>query len=1094
MASFDNENIFAYRSELADQTPLDSSLSEKDRYDIATRLAGSVGGFLSGSDIFNLYRDASGATYEALAKNPPVVDMPFMTSAIQPIDAPTEELPPYEDRLLTTEYFQKKLGGDPQNPVSMVGDILSMVTQPEVGVAKLAKFIGMFPFLKNIEKTSDKIYAIQTQQARRKAERVQDHPSGQAGKDLDDLIFALDGAEDELLEIQKAERQAEKTGLQQVTFDLDTASKAEKQKRIGELIQSQKNMTDPEEKRKVQEEVKRIGQSLNVRKAPDTKGLKVFEAQDKQFNDRVRSLTVEENLETTRFPESTASTIYEDQLRSPIIDSMVRAPQNLKGEQILEWASKNTKAKELEFTGLDNFIKNNPDATMDDAIKHVNENQVRITEDRRVFDSSGPTLEFESEISDMDPLDGIAPWDYRADDIRYEITSRADANFLRSEMVDLMKNENIIDDAAKSELYKLGDTDPQMFILKIDEILKPTEFNFGDIIQKLAKNEYYQNPYEMITASAAGRDFGPQTFAYGNDEVGYSIFVDGNRIDGGDVPYSRTEAEIQLRDAIQSEQGTDILRLQDEIDEFDGDELGQSFQQYIDKNLPGGENYREITFNWDNADDAHSFGHDELNQHGQAIAHALVRDRKLADGTRSLHIDETQSNLHQKGAKQGYKPPRAELQKAKDDIIEMLNNASSDNYKYREGYNPIAERKPRSVKFDLVNTETSSSPRINVIGVDADNVDFSNSFDEHDIRIISNLVKSFEKTHTKGVLARERFGDMAYDPEAIFRANDAIMTGRDLEKMDPEEILYDIFRDEKNKNVYGSREADMLVKVLGKDIHKLNDMMEPIRNSMSLVPNYPYKDDWHKMVLKKMILEAIQNGNEAISTSPAKLISDRYSDRYSEFYEILYDDKIPAEMKKLANKYGGKFEKDKLDLDDIYNLQPFDATLDPYGTGGERFDANILRITPEMKEKILAEGLEKFKDGGLVSGINVFEENTAPRIDNMKRLDGTNKSAQGFLGPIKNQITGKTHTELSTNFDDVLGGSLIPLLVPTLTQEEVNWFRKNNAEGNTSEVPQSIKQKAIRHAIMRVESGKSPFYQDNESTLDSINIFKTMDR
>ena len=287
------------------------------------------------------------------------------------------------------------------------------------------------------------------------------------------------------------------------------------------------------------------------------------------------------------------------------------------------------------------------------------------------------------------------------------------------------------------------------------------------------------------------------------------------------------------------------------------------------------------------------------------------------------------------------------------------------------------------------------------------------------------------------------------------------------------------------------------------DYDKLDDIKDPVRalhdvSTKILIPSYPYKDDWHKLVLKKMILEAIQNGNEAISTSPARVLKDRYSDRYSEFYEILYDDKIPAEMKKLANKYGGKFEKGGLDLNDIsFNKDSLGRVVDARGTpiiATDNAKANILRITPEMKEKILAEGLEKFKDGGLVSGINVFEENTAPRIDNMRRPDGTIKSAQGFLGPIKNQITGKTHTELSTNFGDVLDGRLIPLLVPTLTQEEIDWFRKNNAEGNVKIVPQSIKQKAIQHAIMRVESGKSPFYQDNESTLDNINIFKTMDR
>ena len=857
MASFDNENIFAYRSELADQAPDDASLSEKDRYDIATRLAGSVPGIPS--DIINMYRDASIATYEALAKNPPVVDMPFMTSAIEPIDAFTEELPPYEDRFATTEYFQKKLGGDPQNPVSMVGDILSMVTQPEVGVAKLAKFIGMFPFLTKIEKTSDKIEAIDTQLARSNSELVQDRPSGQRRTDLNKRIFALGGAREELIEIQKAERQAENKGLPQVTFNLDTASKAEKQKRIGELIQSQKNMTDPEQKKKVQEEVKRIGQSLNVRKDPDTKGLKVFEAQDKQFNDRVKSLTVEERNRNTNtvMNEPQSPTIYSKALKSPIIDSMVRAPQNLKGEQILEWASKNTKPKELEFTGLDDFIRNNPDATMDDAIKHVNENQVRITEDVREFDGLGPTIRFESEISDVDPIDGTVPWDRKIGNIKFSLKEGQldDIQYLADRYA---TNRMTLD-----EIASYGDE------FTFEDVVKRTNDNLesgystetlDEVIEGLARDEYYDEPQYIIRASTEeGEDFGDLTFAYGNNEDGYNIFVNGERIKpeyANEYPRSATEAEIQLRDAIQEDRiargYTDQpinMRMEGEYDE-DYDDLGESFQQYIDKNLPGGDNYREITFNWDNADEVHYLGHGELNQKDRAIAHALVRDRKLEDGTLTLHIDETQSNLHQKGAKDGYKPPKAEVQKSEADINEMLSNASSDNYKYREGYSPIAERKPSSVKFDFTNTEPPIRPKINVIGVDADNVDFSKSFDEHDIEVISNLVKSYENTTTKGVMAREKFGDIAYDPEAMYRANEALMTGRDFDKMDPEEILYELFRDEKNKNVYGSREADMLVKMLGKDIHKLNDMLDPIRNNISLVPNYPYKDDWHKMVLK----------------------------------------------------------------------------------------------------------------------------------------------------------------------------------------------------------------------------------------------------
>jgi len=72
-------------------------------------------------------------------------------------------------------------------------------------------------------------------------------------------------------------------------------------------------------------------------------------------------------------------------------------------------------------------------------------------------------------------------------------------------------------------------------------------------------------------------------------------------------------------------------------------------------------------------------------------------------------------------------------------------------------------------------------------------------------------------------------------------------------------------------------------------------------------------------------------------------------------------------MKKLANKYGGTFEKGKLDLDDIYKPQP-GGGVGSQLTGGERFDANIIHITPEMKEKILKEGVELFGKGGQVGG------------------------------------------------------------------------------------------------------------------------------
>ena len=60
------------------------------------------------------------------------------------------------------------------------------------------------------------------------------------------------------------------------------------------------------------------------------------------------------------------------------------------------------------------------------------------------------------------------------------------------------------------------------------------------------------------------------------------------------------------------------------------------------------------------------------------------------------------------------------------------------------------------------------------------------------------------------------------------------------------------------------------------------------------------------------------------------------------------------------------------------------------------------------------------------------------------------------------------------------------------------YLNLNPSEGNVGIVPDSIKQKAIKHAIERDKQGLDPFYQDDEesisnqaqNSLDDINIFK----
>jgi hypothetical protein len=75
-------------------------------------------------------------------------------------------------------------------------------------------------------------------------------------------------------------------------------------------------------------------------------------------------------------------------------------------------------------------------------------------------------------------------------------------------------------------------------------------------------------------------------------------------------------------------------------------------------------------------------------------------------------------------------------------------------------------------------------------------------------------------------------------------------------------------------------------------------------------------------------------------------------------------------------------------------------------------------------------------------------------------------------------------TEVSVEFDDVLGGAPIPMLVPTLTAKEIQTLSNMKIEGNARNIPQSIKMKAIKHALERDKKGLSPFFSGDEEQPD----------
>ena len=156
------------------------------------------------------------------------------------------------------------------------------------------------------------------------------------------------------------------------------------------------------------------------------------------------------------------------------------------------------------------------------------------------------------------------------------------------------------------------------------------------------------------------------------------------------------------------------------------------------------------------------------------------------------------------------------------------------------------------------------------------------------------------------------------------------------------------------------------------------------------------------------------------------------------------------------------------------DVEDFNVDLSPESIKGKK----------KLKDNDINIKSVSFNSGGKVLNVlkrKQYQKGSEVRSD-MRRSDGSTKSARGYLGPIKNNVDGGTMTEFATNWEDA--GIEIPTMVPTLSKEEIKYMQnmKPGQGWNVKENPidKQIINKAREHARMRIDQGKSPFYQDGE--------------
>jgi hypothetical protein len=96
-------------------------------------------------------------------------------------------------------------------------------------------------------------------------------------------------------------------------------------------------------------------------------------------------------------------------------------------------------------------------------------------------------------------------------------------------------------------------------------------------------------------------------------------------------------------------------------------------------------------------------------------------------------------------------------------------------------------------------------------------------------------------------------------------------------------------------------------------------------------------------------------------------------------------------------------------------------------------------------------------------------------MDFGKRVDGTPKGT-GWLGVLK-RPDGGVSSEISVGIDIDGNEVQIPLLVPTLEQDEINFLlsQPNNQLDKGHPFMKNIMMKAYKHAIGRMQQKQSPF-------------------
>jgi len=294
------------------------------------------------------------------------------------------------------------------------------------------------------------------------------------------------------------------------------------------------------------------------------------------------------------------------------------------------------------------------------------------------------------------------------------------------------------------------------------------------------------------------------------------------------------------------------------LDDSDDDYPKDNPVKYEQYTLPGGTNYREILMRMPHDEQRAKEFSDPASGHWDTpnvLAHVRAKDRTGPNGEKLLHIEEIQSDWHQKGREHGYATPE-----------------SLKEFRAVELRHKLLKQKLDEAKAQSESAENSLKRKEPL-------------FQQPDVR--------------------ERY------EAARVKANNDLM-----------DLMPQVMKAQAEVQDFG---------------HKMN----------SMVPNAPFKKNWHEMALKKMIHHAAENGYHGIVITPGAEQADRYNlAKYVNAVSVSPTGN-GTYMLDATLKGGGKQTKTNLSPSDVENMVGKELAAKLLTASDERS-----KITQSMREAL----------------------------------------------------------------------------------------------------------------------------------------------